>query len=113
MIAANNDHLLAFDNLSGLCPWLSDALCRLASEGSFAIWLYTNDEKVLFKAARPTLLNGIEDVIGRPDLADRAIFLTLGTIDDEHRRSETELWRESNLRGRGSWARCLPRQPTA
>jgi hypothetical protein len=33
MIAANNGHLLAFDNLSGLAPWLSDSLCRLASGG--------------------------------------------------------------------------------
>ena len=29
MIAANNGHLLAFDNLSGLPMWLSDAFCRL------------------------------------------------------------------------------------
>ena len=78
MIAANNGHLLAFDNLSGLSTWLSDALSRLASGGSFAVrQLYTDDEEVLFKAARPTLLNGIEDIIGRPDLADRAIFLAL------------------------------------
>ena len=42
MIAANNGYLLAFDNLSGLLPWLSDALCRLASGGSFAVrQLYT------------------------------------------------------------------------
>src|SRR5271165_5866407 len=95
MIAANNGHLLAFDNVSGLSPWLSDALCRLASGGSFAVrQLYTDDEEVLFKAARPTLLNGIEDVIGRSDLADRAIFLTLAPIGEEQRRSETELWRE-------------------
>src|SRR3989454_6007657 len=98
MIAANNSHLLAFDNLSGLSPWLSDALCRLASGGSFAVRrLYTDDEEVLFKAARPTVLNGIEDVIGRSDLADRAIFLTLGPIGEEERRSETELWREFEL----------------
>jgi hypothetical protein len=98
MIAANNGHLLAFDNLSGLPPWLSDALCRLASGGSFAVrQLYTDEEEVLFKATRPTLLNGIEDVIGRPDLADRAIFLTLGPIREEQRRSETELWREFEL----------------
>src|SRR4030095_12017990 len=64
MIAANNGHLLAFDNLSGLPAWLSDALSRLASGGSFAVrQLYTDDEEVLFKAARPTLLNGIEDII--------------------------------------------------
>ncbi len=95
MIAANNGHLLAFDNLSGLPAWLSDALCRLASGGSFAVrQLYTDDEEVLFKAARPTLLNGIEDVIARSDLADRTIFLTLGPIREEQRRLESELWRE-------------------
>jgi hypothetical protein len=98
MIAANNGHVLAFDNLSGLPSWLSDALCRLASGGSFAVrQLYTDDEEVLFNAARPTLLNGIEDVIGRSDLADRAIFLNLGPIREEQRRSETELWREFEL----------------
>jgi hypothetical protein len=95
MIAANNGHVLAFDNLSALPPWLSDALCRLASGGSFALRrLYTDDEEVLFKAARPIVLNGIEDVIGRSDLADRAIFLTLAPIEEKQRRSETELWRE-------------------
>src|SRR4029079_5648395 len=98
MIAANNGHLLAFDNLSGLPAWLSDALCRIASGGSFAVRrLYTDDEEVLFKASRPTLLNGIEDVVGRADLADRAILLTLGPIGEEQRRSETELWREFEL----------------
>src|SRR6516162_5466592 len=95
MIAANNGHVLAFDNLSGLSPWLSDALCRIASGGSFAVRrLYSDDEEVLFKAARPIVFNGIEDVVGRADLADRAIFLTLSPIGEEHRRSETELWRE-------------------
>jgi hypothetical protein len=95
MIAANNSHLLAFDNLSGLPPWLSDALCRIASGGSFAVRrLYTDEEEVLFQAARPTLLNGIEDVIARADLADRAIFLTLRPIREKERRSEAELWRE-------------------
>jgi hypothetical protein len=95
MIATNNGHVLAFDNLSGLPAWLSDALCRIASGGSFAVrQLYTDDAEVLFKAARPILLNGIEDVIARPDLADRAILLTLGPIGEEKRRSEAGLWRE-------------------
>ena len=35
MIAANNSYLLAFDNLSVYLIWLSDALCRLATGGSF------------------------------------------------------------------------------
>jgi hypothetical protein len=98
MIAANHSYLLAFDNLSDLPAWLSDALCRLASGGSFAVrQLYTDDDEVLFQAARPILLNGIEDVIRRPDLADRAIFLTLGAIIEEQRRPEQELWPEFEI----------------
>jgi hypothetical protein len=98
MIAANNGYLLAFDNLSGLPNWLSDALCRLASGGSFAVrQLYTDDDEVLFEAARPILLNGIEEVISRPDLGDRAIFLTLTPIGEAQRRPEVELWREFEI----------------
>jgi hypothetical protein len=98
MIAANNGYLLAFDNLSGLPNWLSDALCRLATGGSFAVrQLYTDAEEILFEAARPILLNGIEEVVSRPDLGDRAIFLTLGPIAEANRRSEAELWREFEI----------------
>jgi hypothetical protein len=98
MIAANNGHVLAFDNLSSLPGWLSDALCRLASGGSFALrQLYTDADEVLFQAARPAILNGIEDVIARQDLADRAIFLTMAPLTDEQRRPEAELWRQFEL----------------
>jgi hypothetical protein len=98
MIAANNSYLLAFDNLSGLPPWLSDALCRLATGGSFAVRrLYTDDEEVLFEASRPILLNGIEDVISRADLGDRAIVLTLAPIADTDRRPEADLWRQFEI----------------
>ena len=93
-IAAGNGHLLAFDNLSDVPAWISDALCRLASGGSFAVrQLYTDRDEVLFQAARPIILNGIEDVITRPDLADRAIFLTLPHLQEERRRAEKEIWR--------------------
>jgi len=37
--------------------------------------LYTDDEEVTFQTALSILCNGIEDIIGRPGLADRAIFL--------------------------------------
>jgi hypothetical protein len=92
-IAASNGHLLAFDNLSGLSGWTSDTLCRLATGGAFAVrQLYTDQDEVLFEAARPVILNGIEDIVTRPDLADRALFLTLEPIPEERRRSEAELW---------------------
>src|SRR5215475_6313257 len=95
VVAANNSHVLAFDNLSGLPHALSDAFCRLATGTSFGLrQLYTDADEVLFQAARPILLNGIDDVIGRSDLADRAIFLTLPPIADRRRRAERQLWRE-------------------
>jgi hypothetical protein len=100
-IAASNGHLLAFDNLSDIPARTSDALCRLASMGSFAIrQLYTDADEALFQAACPTILNGIEDVITRPDLADRAIFLTLPYVHDTRRRPEKEIdawWVERRL----------------
>jgi hypothetical protein len=86
-IAAINGHVLAFDNVSGLPTWISDTLCRLATGGGFAVrQLYTDQEEVLFDAARPVILNGIEDIVARPDLADRALFLTLEPIPEERRR---------------------------
>jgi hypothetical protein len=95
VIAANNSHVLAFDNLSGLPHALSDAFCRLATGASFGLrQLYTDSDEVLFQAARPILFNGIEDVIGRSDLADRALFLTPPPIADRHRRAESQLWRD-------------------
>jgi len=92
-IAASNGHVLAFDNVSGLQTWISDTLCRLATGGGFAVrQLYTDQDEVLFDATRPVILNGIEDIVTRPDLADRAVFLMLEPIPDESRRPEAELW---------------------
>jgi hypothetical protein len=97
-IAATNGHVLAFDNISRLPTWISDTLCRLATGGGFAVrQLYTDQDEVLFDAMRPVVLNGIEDVIERPDLADRAIFLTLQPIGEDRRRPESELWAEFEL----------------
>ena len=96
-IAATNGHVLTFDNISGLPTWISDTLCRLATGGGFSTrQLYTDQDEVLFDAARPIILNGIEDIVERPDLADRAIFLTLEPIAEERRRPEAELWAAFN-----------------
>jgi len=55
-IMASNGHVLAFDNLSGLPPWLSDTLCRLTSGGAFSTRrLFTDQDEILFAAARPVI----------------------------------------------------------
>lgn len=92
-IAANNAHVLAFDNLSNLSAWISDSLCKLATGGGFTTrQLFSDMDEVQFKACRPMILNGIGEVVERPDLADRSLFMTLQPIPDEKRRPEKEFW---------------------
>ena len=92
-IAAYNSYILAFDNVSGLKPWISDTFCRLSTGGSFAVrQLYTDQDEVLFDAVRPVMLNGIEEVVDKPDLADRSLFFTLEPIPEEKRKTEEEFW---------------------
>ena len=94
-ISASNSHLLVFDNVSGLQPWLSDTLCRLSSGGGFAVRsLWTNTDEVVFNASRPIILNGIGDIITRPDLAARALFISLEPISDADRKAEAKLLAE-------------------
>jgi len=93
VIAANNSWAVAFDNLSGIPVWLSDALCRLATGGGFSTReLWTNDEEAIFNIRRPLILNGIDEVASRQDLLDRSLVLTLPAIPEEKRREETAFW---------------------
>lgn len=93
MITATNGWVLAFDNLSSLPNWFSDALCRLSTGGGFSTReLYSNAEETIFSAMRPVILNGIEAVVIRQDLVDRCITLNPPPILDSDRRTEAELW---------------------
>lgn len=92
MIAANNSWCLAYDNLSYVQPWLSDALCRLCTGGGFATReLYTDQDEIIFDSQRPLLLTSIEEVASRSDLLDRCLIVWLPTISSDQRRSEAEL----------------------
>jgi len=93
LVAAENSWVLSFDNLSGMPNWLSDAFCRLATGGGFGTRkLYTNREEEVFYHQRPIILNGIEDLTGRPDLADRALVIELDAIPEHERASEKDVW---------------------
>lgn len=95
MIAARNGWVIALDNVSHLSIWLSDGICRLATGGGFATReLFSDDDEVIFEASRPVLLNGIEALADRGDLADRSIVVSLHPIDDGKRRDEAAFWQE-------------------
>ena len=95
IIAANNGHVVSFDNLSGLRDWQSDGLARLSTGAGFGTReLYSDAEETLFWAARPIILNGITDLAVRSDLLDRSLLVTLPRIADDRRRTTERFWRE-------------------
>jgi hypothetical protein len=94
-IAADNSHVLAFDNISYVPPAASDALCGMATGRAFVIRsLYTNRDEERFEAIRPVMLGGIEELATRPDLIDRAMILEMPQMEEAKRRSEADLQRD-------------------
>jgi len=93
LIAANNSWVIAYDNLSGIPQWFSDSLCRLATGGGFSTReLYTDSDEVFFDVMRPVILNGIDHLAERADLADRALILKLPHIPEKDRKDEAQLY---------------------
>lgn len=93
VIAATNAWICAFDNLSAVPNWLSDALCRISTGGGFSTrMLYENDEETIFSAKRPIILNGIGDIANRSDLLDRALIVKLEAIPKDKRKPERQFW---------------------
>jgi hypothetical protein len=72
---ASRRYVQPFDNVSAPSVRISNALCRLSTGAG----------------ARPIILNSIDDLVTRPDLADRCLFIRCDTIPEERRRPETEL----------------------
>ncbi len=88
----NSGYLLAFDNISVLPSWLSDGLCSLATGGGFARRkLYSDADEHVVTGRRPVLLNGINDAVSAPDLAERSLFVEFQRPPDSARRPESEL----------------------
>ncbi|MGB9112010.1 MAG: hypothetical protein WCF24_04705 [Acidimicrobiales bacterium] len=92
-IAAQNSRVLAYDNLSQIPPWLSDALCRISTGAGFATRrMYRDDEEIIFFARRPVMLNGIEELGTRGDLLDRMLLVMLPPISEGDREDEKSFW---------------------
>jgi hypothetical protein len=91
-IAAKANAILAFDNLSYIPGWFSDALCCLATGAGYATRaLYTDDDEEVFAVQRPVIFNAITDVATRPDLLDRTILLELPRVPESARKDEREI----------------------
>jgi hypothetical protein len=92
LVQAVNNWCVALDNLSYLPLWLSDALCRIATGGGLSKRsLYTDTDEISIEVKRPVIINGIEDVATRPDLADRVLQIELEEILRKDRITEKVL----------------------
>ena len=92
-VAAHNQMILCFDNVSKIPPDVSDGICQLTSGAGYARRKnYTDSDEFYVRGSHPLILNGIENCIDRPDLADRAVIITLPRVDGKRRRSDTEFW---------------------
>ena len=92
-IGSKNNHVLAFDNLSGVRSWLSDALCVLSTGGSFVSRaLYTDDEENTLEAMKPVILTGIGDLAVRGDLLSRSLIVSLPRLSSKAIATEETLW---------------------
>jgi len=93
MVQAMGSRILAFDNLSGLEPWLSDSFCRISTGGGGVVReLYSDSEEVIFEATRRGLLTGIIELATAPDLLDRALVVDCPRLTNY--RTEDELWHQ-------------------
>ena len=89
-VIASRTWVLALNNVSSIRPWLSDALASLATEGGYSTRrLYSDADETHFACRRPIILNGIPDIVGRGDLADRTYRVGLPRL--RSRRTEQDL----------------------
>ena len=92
MIAAKNNWVVSFDNMSKISDALSDDLCNVSTGGGIAKRAhYTDSDETILEVCRPIIMNGIENIITRPDLLDRSIYITLPQIPAESRSPEVKL----------------------
>jgi hypothetical protein len=90
-VAAVHSRVVAYNNLSHVPDWLSDAIC-VVSEGSGESQreLFTNADESLIVACAPFLITSIENVIRRGDLAQRTLYVHLANVSDTQRVTEEE-----------------------
>ena len=88
---ARHNWILAFDHVSHLSPRLSDAICRLSTGIGVNCREEGASEPVQLWLKRPILLTVTGDFVPSPDLAARALIVTLPGLTAETRRSEQDL----------------------
>jgi energy-coupling factor transporter ATP-binding protein EcfA2 len=92
VVAAQNAHLLLYDNVRKLSQSKSDDLCIAGTGGAMSTKkLYTDDDQSVSYLHVALVLNGIYDFITESDLASRSLIMYLQDMDESERLSEVDL----------------------
>jgi hypothetical protein len=92
-ISAGSNHVISLNNLSHLSTAQQDFMCSMSTGGGDAARkLYTTDDEAVWDIQRPVVMNGINQLVLRPDLSDRTVCLELLKIDtytdEEHLKAQ-------------------------
>lgn len=92
-VAAGQNHVVAYENVSHLAGPMQDALAILSTGGGFAKrQLYTDGEEHVISVQRPWMVNGISVAVTQQDLVDRVISIECPVI--ETRQSSSQQWKD-------------------
>jgi hypothetical protein len=81
-VSCGSNHVVSLNNMSHLTTATQDFMCSMSTGGGDAARkLYTTDDEVAWDTKRPIVMNGINQLVTRPDLADRTICIELQKVE--------------------------------
>ena len=91
-VGAQNNRVLAYDNVSSLSAEMQDAACVISTGGASAQrTLYTDADETTINVKRPVLLTSIATPFTRPDALSRVLRFECPTLRRGTRLSDAEL----------------------
>jgi len=91
-IAAQNGHVLCFDNVREFNQTMADALCIASTGGALtARQLYSDGEQSILFLHTALVLNGIHSFVTEADLAQRCLTIEMLPITESDRKSDADL----------------------
>lgn len=102
-VSAISNHVISLNNLSHLSTTQQDFMCSMSTGGGDAARkLYTTDDEAAWDTKRPIVMNGINQLVTRPDLADRTICIELGKVSYKDEACLKAAWDEDYPRLTGA-----------
>lgn len=91
-LVIQRNHVACFDNLRRLTTAMSDDLCIACTGGTATKRkLYSDSDQHAIRLHGAVVLNGIHAFIEEPDLAQRALTITLNGIKPQDRKTDTAM----------------------